>query len=403
MTRGAATGIKCLCLGVGLAACITVACASSAYAQVEFGVAAAFPRDVGLSSHPSVIFTEGFEQGSIGALTSAWDSSQHAENMSFSADVPAESAGAQSLYISGGWADLYRQLLPGYEQLYARVYAKLDPSCTDVHHWIWLGGHNPPTAWPWPRAGSRPAGDERWSTGVEPQWRYGSPEWRWAFYTYWMDMRLDADGNYWGNTFESDPAVPSDRGEWLSVEFMVKMNSPASASNGEQAFWINGVRGSHYGPGFPTGTWWGNNVYGPDGAGTPFPGYRWRNTASLNVNYFWLEHFVDYDAGCEAWFDDLVIATEYIGPMVTGAMSIDGGVGTDAGVTPVDSGPTPDGGGVTPMDGGSSRTDGGPVVTDEISGGCSCALAGRGGGHGGFAVLLGCALIAALRVRRRGR
>ena len=28
---------------------------------------------------------------------------------------------------------------------------------------------------------------------------------------------------------------------------MVKMNSPASAHNGEQAFWIDGIKGSHYG------------------------------------------------------------------------------------------------------------------------------------------------------------
>jgi hypothetical protein len=154
-----------------------------AVAQVEDGIAAGYNHDQGIGGHPSVVFTEGFEQASVADLVSGWDQVQHQENMSLVSDVPAMSAGTQSLYISGGWGDLYRRLLPGYEQLYARFYAKLDPSCVNVHHWVWLGGHNPPTTWPWPRAGTRPAGDERWSTGLEPFYSGGSPQWRWAFDT----------------------------------------------------------------------------------------------------------------------------------------------------------------------------------------------------------------------------
>ena len=51
--------------------------------------------------------------------------------------------------------------------------------------------------------------------------------------------------------------------------------------------------------------------------GQPFEGFQWRITTSLKINYIWLEHHVDTDPGCEGWFDDLVIATKYIGPINT--------------------------------------------------------------------------------------
>ena len=49
-----------------------------------------------------------------------------------------------------GSADLYTRLLPGYDLLYLRLYAKFEDECRNIHHWVWLGGHNPSTSWPWP-------------------------------------------------------------------------------------------------------------------------------------------------------------------------------------------------------------------------------------------------------------
>jgi hypothetical protein len=140
-------------------------------------------------------------------------------------------------------------------------------------------------------------------------------------------MRVDrqrGDTFYWGNTFASKLKIPVNRGQWICIEFMVKMNNPVTEKNGEQVFWINGEKKFAVGPGYPTGTWdvWkererGTWATGPEGK--PFEGFQWRTNPALNVNYFWLEHFVDSDPGCEAWFDDVVIATQYIGPMVTQA------------------------------------------------------------------------------------
>jgi hypothetical protein len=97
---------------------------------------------------------------------------------------------------------------------------------------------------------------------------------------------------------------------------MVKMNSPVSSFNGEQAFWINGEKKNHLGPGFPNGLWVDCGFY--QGGTTPFPGYQWRTTTALNINYVFLEHYVDADPACSAWYDDVVVAKSYIGPMVSG-------------------------------------------------------------------------------------
>lgn len=61
-------------------------------------------------------------------------------------------------------------------------------------------------------------------------------------------MRTNPGGSYWGNTFSEKPSFhTAHRGEWICIEFMVKMNSPVTESNGEQAFWIDGVKKNHLG------------------------------------------------------------------------------------------------------------------------------------------------------------
>ncbi len=277
---------------------------------VEYGIAAQYEGDHGIENDPDVIFAEDFEGADLSVVTSRWEYVTHEERMALSSDAPALSAGRQSLFMHGS-ADMYQRILPGYDHLYIRFYAKFADDCACGGHWVWLGGRYPSIPWPWPEAGTCPKGDERWATGVEPM---GS-RWRWDFYTYWMGMRSAPSGDCWGNTFSGRPsqwAVTLD--SWICVEFMVKMNDPVTASNGEQAFWINGEKMTHLGPGFPRGSWIWDGFY-PSDDGKPFEGFQWRKSKALNINYVWLEHYVPNDPDCGCWFDDLVIAKQYIGPM----------------------------------------------------------------------------------------
>jgi hypothetical protein len=303
-------------VGCLLAVCVVAVLTGSPMAAVEYGLAARYPGDAGIESDPSVIFTENFEEASVSELVARWEDALRPDRMSFTTDTPAASGGSQSVSFTGS-AHLYRRLLPGYDRLYVRFYAKFDPTCNQVHHFVWMGGHNPSTSYPWPRAGQRPAGDERWSTGIEPM----GANWAWDFYTYWMRMRPDGRGDYWGNFLSGNPSPHSvARAEWIAVEFMVKLNDPVDSYNGEQAFWINGERKAHLGRGFPNGTWRGG-IFTPHPNGTAFEGFQWRIDQALNINYLWLENYVDTDPGCRVWFDDVVVATQYIGPTVTGSSS----------------------------------------------------------------------------------
>jgi len=289
------------------------------------GLAQKYPGDVGLARDPNVVFAEDFEAGSLANVRARWESVKNREIMSLSTDTPAGSHGGHSLLMThiGGQstgAHLYRRLLPGYDKLYVRFYVKFDPDCFPIHHFVHVGGYHPATAWPQGGAGVRPDGVERFSTGVEP---FGA-KWRWDFYSYWMEMRSSPDEHSWGHDFINDPALKVERGKWICVELMMKMNDPVTQRNGEQALWIDGQpwtkdgqRVSHLGEGFPRGKWvWDSFLPRPKGA--PFEGFRWRRSEELNLNFLWLLLYITKAPPghiSKVWFDDIVVARRYIGPL----------------------------------------------------------------------------------------
>jgi hypothetical protein len=123
-------------------------------------------------------------------------------------------------------------------------------------------------------------------------------------------MAVDPKMNkYWGNSFfppgpgagkagqEKTRVIPK-LGVWQCWEFMLEANTPGKA-DGRQAMWLDG------------------KLVGA------FEGIRWRKEGDLKINCFWLEHF-GYDSSDPTqqyhkekqtvWFDDVVIAREYVGP-----------------------------------------------------------------------------------------
>jgi len=271
-----------------------------------------------------IVFQEDFEAASVEEMISQWDEVKNGRNMSFSTDIPEGSSGSQSLMMTytpgqntGG--HLYKMFPEGYDSLYARFYVKFKANHSKVHHFVHLGGYNPPSSWPQGGAGVKPAGNERFTTGIEPI----GDKWSWDFYTYWMHMRGYADPNYfWGNIFHPDPPSPINRGEWICVELMMKINDPVDSYNGELAFWVNGEKIHHLGEGFPNGYWVWDKFY-PHPDSSAFEGFQWRNDENLKLNFFWLLYYMtDGITGQtdQVFFDDVVISTEYIGPIVTGVV-----------------------------------------------------------------------------------
>ncbi|XZE34555.1 hypothetical protein SH501x_000018 [Pirellulaceae bacterium SH501] len=307
----------------------------------ERGIASRYPGDREIGKDPLVIFAENFEVETVEDLKSRWETVRDPDAMSLDSQLPPGSSGKKSLLISqrqekGTGADLYRRLDEGYDRVFARMYVRFARDCEPIHHFgTCLGGNNPSTAWPSVRAGEPTRGDKSFWVGIEP---FGK-SWRWDYYTYWHAMRGSPPrGQTWGNSFIQNSSLIIPKEEWICVEWMMQMNE-IGKKNGEMALWIDGKLVSHLGLGFPKGKWvfdkflpgeggegvrWnsekGDREYLDNPAeGSPFDGFEFRTTEDLKTNFVWLYVYITQGTKGHVnrvWFDDVVVAKEYIGPLV---------------------------------------------------------------------------------------
>jgi hypothetical protein len=276
----------------------------------DAGIAAQYPGDEGIEKDPRVLFVEDFETGTLEETAARWGGHRVQGTWDLSDDLAAPSPGKKSLHMTVGpdgpknhsGAYLYTHTR-GVDKLHARFYVKFHPKHGYLHHFVFLIADREPTPWPKGWAGSKPAGDSHFLSSIEPwsYWGKVAAPGAWNFYSYWQEMKPDGRGDYWGNGFDAghDP-IP--RGQWICMEAMIKANTP-DASDGEQAFWMDGKLVAH------------------------FKNIRWRSTDLLKLNSFWLEYDVcensakhnndptPQDRQYECWFDDVVLATDYIGPV----------------------------------------------------------------------------------------
>jgi hypothetical protein len=316
-------------LTVSAAVAVTVSNGSGAS-----GIAALYPGDAGIESHPDVIFTEMFEQSSIGTMTSRYTDVNHSAGMSFSASVPAGTGGSRSLQMTtNGGANEAAGLFKTFtndQQWYLRYYVNYTSAVEYGHTSVWLGGYNPPLTYPNPQAGNKPAGNDRFSAGVEP---LSFDADRWMSYTYWKDMRISGDGRYWGNVMlPGNTNLRMQRNRWYCVETMVKLNSPVTDTNGELAIWLDGQKILHLGKGFPNGLWSGGTFTEASG-GSPFGGFQWRSDAALGLNWIWLQNYVT-GVPSSVQFDHVVLARNYVGCLASGSGTPDTVAPTSAMSTP---------------------------------------------------------------------
>ena len=276
------------------------------------GLARAFPGDVGIGENADVIFADAFDTGRIG---DGWDETRNDGGKVLSLVEPGAEArpGSRCLRVeahlgrdTGGGLTRWFVSAPA---VFVRFYTKFDAGCDYVHHFVTLRanrGLQGGDRWSgFGRAGVKPEGTERFSTAIEPwgNWgRWPAPG-RWNFYSYWHEMQPSGDGKYWGNSFGVPEAPVIPRDAWICVEFMLRHNTPGQP-DGEQAFWIDGVLQGHW------------------------KGINWRKTADLQANALTLESYIT-DRWTKnpvnvVWFDNVVIARGYIGPMAPPAKSLQG-------------------------------------------------------------------------------
>ena len=307
------------------------------------GVAAKYPGDIGIEGDGAVLFVEDFEEGDLAGVLARWTavSNKDGKVLSLSEDVPEASGGRASLRMTatkghdtGG--HLWKLLGSGVDRMYARFYVKFAEDHPYVHHLVKIGAWRDSPPWPQGEAGHRHDGARSFQTGIEVDsgWGRKKPPGEWFLYTYWHEMKSwqgEKGTSFYGNSFAPAKAQSAPRGVWQCVELMVKANSTPEAHDGEQAFWIDGRLVGRWAPGTPTGTWARDNFRA--GEGEPFEGFQWRTTDEVKINTFWLLYYMTsvfqgknqmtpkvevepYQTDvCRVWFDHVVLATDYIGPI----------------------------------------------------------------------------------------
>jgi hypothetical protein len=289
---------------------VIIAASMACGAEIPSGLAVKYPHDAGIETDPAVLFAENFESG---ALTK-WQ--ERKGSATLTRDQPHAGEACLAIPMTRGkdtGGHLVRWFLPGAETVHVRFYVKFSQDYQYSHHFVWLLANPAKERWrAFGKAGQKPDGSY-FSTGMEPSFGWGKnpPPGEVCLYAYYPDMAIDPKMNrYWGNQFfppgpEKGQAAGPGRvipplERWHCWEFMIQANSAPEVADGKQAMWVDGQLAGE------------------------FKGLRWRTAMDLKINTLWLEHY-GYDdadptksywrASQSVWFDDIVVARQYIGPM----------------------------------------------------------------------------------------
>ena len=290
-----------------------------------------YPGDIGMENDPAVIWMENFEESSISEMLSRYEDYKNPDGMYFNDNVSALSSGSQSLALVAGGdqenaTDFYKNFgEDGHEEWYIRWYVKYQPDAEYHHTGVWFGGYWEPLNWPYPRAGTKPNGDDLFSIAIESN----SPGVL-DFYNYWMKMHSwsNPPSSYWGNSLVHCSAAYYDD-EWICIEVYFKINTSINSGDGaELTLWINDELIVDFTDTTGLGHWVADKFctgdsdlpscanYPPDEGEEMIPlDLQVRMIEELKLNYLWPQNYTTGDEQTTVWFDDVVIATRRIGSL----------------------------------------------------------------------------------------
>jgi FG-GAP-like repeat len=290
------------------------------------GIASRYPNDVGIENDPDVILFDGFERytqasdvlisnggewthGSTGEYTSISTQEHFSGAKSYEIDFPITT-------VETGFG-LMRDILPIEPVLYVRAYFRYDPNFyisvpQSSHKGITMSGRFPGPGQPAPRDGTG------WflfllQNNVEGSFQQGEVEPGFGhIYAYWPYQRSNYGDHWYPNghvipgligdwlaypnlypDFHPMPNFNVPGGQWFCYELMVKVNQLGS-HDGEVKVWLNG------------------NVV------ADFPDLFIRSVPDLQIDtvklIFGAHHTERVN---KMWWDNVVIARSYIGPIST--------------------------------------------------------------------------------------
>jgi MYXO-CTERM domain-containing protein len=380
MRVGFVVGVLCL----GLAG--SAVAAPQPLPEGDEGIAANYPGDEGIESDPEVLFADDFESYSDPSeLNDRWDAVYQNDQIRLATEPENIYAGSQALEFKVPQQDQElsnatdKYVSPERDVLFLRYYSKFQPpydvvgsshngSMISAHYFI--DGNATPGV---PANGTNKflANLENWRGEAE----VASPGLL-NIYVYHPDQRsqwgdhffpdgtvtpYDPEPFDFGPDFVPRPDIIPDLDRWYCYEYMLQANTPGER-DGRIAFWFEGLLAAD------------------------FHNLRLRDIDSLKIDRFGLSFHIGSNPNGETrkWYDNVVAADSYIGPIYEADDGGDGDGGDDGsdGDGDGDGGTGPgtgggDDGGTGPGTGGDgdgegSGTDEGATGGDEDKSGCGC-------------------------------
>jgi hypothetical protein len=295
---------------------------AQALPQGNTGIATRYPGDAGIASDPGVIFFDDFESySSASGLLAAgrWNQMFQNANVRVATESGHYFAGGKSLEFTlpqttGEVSNqLAKFLSPAQDIVFVRFYAKFESTFNVIgssHNGVMVSASY------WDGAGSGPGikadGYNKFFVAFEAYRDATStpnpgslevyvyhPEqrdiWGDLFFPTGRVLPIDSVPGNFGPTFVSRPEVIPQLGRWYSYEVMVKANTPGQR-DGRIAFWVDGALAAD------------------------FPNLRLRDTTNLKIDRIDLSLHGNRGilATTKKWYDNVVVARSYIGPMSTG-------------------------------------------------------------------------------------
>jgi len=284
--------------------------------QGNTGIAASYPLDAGISGNPNVLFADGFENYTAPTqLTSSGNYSGYYQTQDFAIDTSTVFSGTKSLRmrmptssteVSNG---LVRNISPTRDSMFMRVYTRFQPDyagLNSAHNGLRITGL-------YKGPGIRPDGQgisNGFLVNLENSTQLGEgepgnthayvyqPENTNVYGENWYPDGQVTNGSFnFGSFFVSRPKIIPTRGVWICYELYVQLNTPG-LRDGRVAAWQDGVLIADW-----------QNI-------------RFRDVTTVKIDQ------IELDNGGQGstqqndkWYDNLVIAASYIGPMVSSSSS----------------------------------------------------------------------------------
>jgi hypothetical protein len=282
------------------------------------GIAARFPGDVGIASDSAVLFADDFESvSSTSGLTTKWSQTFSPSNIRIATEAGSFFGGSKAVEFTvpqqsaEGSAAVVKQISPEQDVLFLRFYSKFDGSYNVVG-----SSHNGSSISARYCCPGEPAdGANKFLVNFETarfDTEFANPG-KLGIYAYHPDQR-DQWGDFFfptglvspftgvpfnfGTNFVSRPDVIPQLGRWYCYEIMVRANTPGQR-DGRIALWLDGV------------------------IIADFQNLRLRETTSLKIDKFDLDLYVKSNTlgTARKWYDNVVAAKSYIGPVKSGSSS----------------------------------------------------------------------------------